>query len=585
MKAKLGLPQDEIMDVIRSFKSAFRTVGAFSGVINLLLLVPSLYMLQVYDRVLTSRNITTLVMLTVIMLGLFVLMALLEWVRSQVLIRVSVQTDMKLGQRVYEAAFDQCLKRPETNGGQALNDLTTVRQFMTGGGLVAFFDAPWFPIYLGVMFLFDVWIGLFAVFGTLVLIGLTLLSRKLTDEPMKKASGLAVRASQDATNNLRNAEVVEAMGMLPAMRARWQKINAGFLTLQTGTSSDSAAISAATRSTRLALQSLTLGLGAALVLLGDLKPGMMIAASILMGRTLGPVEQVIGAWRQFVSARSAYERLTAMMQANPARGRKMRLPPPQGKIHVEALTAGAPGATTPFLRNVTFSLEPGDILGVIGPSASGKSMLARLLVGVWASSFGKVRIDGADMAQWNREELGPYLGYLPQDIELFSGTVSENIARFGQVDPDKVVEAARRAGVHELILRLPKGYDTPLGSDGAGLSGGQKQRIALARALYGTPVFVVLDEPNSNLDEAGEQALVASVEQMRRDGRTAVLITHRTSILSRTTKLLVMKDGAVQAFGPTQFVLDGLQKHRQEMESRQPALARPAGVQNAEVNP
>ena len=555
-------PKTEIAQVLLSFRGAFRTVGVFSAIINLLMLVPSLYMLQVYDRVLASRNETTLLMLTLMALGAFLFMGALELVRSFVLIRVGAQLDMKMNKRIYTAAFEQNLKRAGGNAGQALQDFTTIRQFLTGQGLFAFFDAPWFPIYLAVIFLFSPLLGLFAFAGAAVLIVLAFANHALSKKPLEEANNVAITSSNLATNNLRNAEVIAAMGMLPALMARWLKLNNRVLQLQAEASQKAGTISSITKFVRVSMQSLILGLGALLVLQGKVTPGMMIVGVILLGRALSPVEQLIGAWKSWSSTRSAYQRLNELLAANPLRETGMALPKPLGEVSVEAVTAGPPGSTVAVLKNLSFTIEAGDVLGIIGPSGSGKSTLARLLVGVWPVAAGKVRLDGADVYYWNKDELGPHIGYLPQDIELFAGTVAENIARFGEVDSEKVVMTAQRAGIHEMILRLPQGYDTPLGDGGAGLSGGQKQRLGLARALYGDPSLIMLDEPNSNLDEAGEQALVEAIDDLRKQGKTVVIISHKSSILAVTTRLLLLVEGKAQLFGPTAQVLERLRKPR-----------------------
>ena len=380
---------------------------------------------------------------------------------------------------------------------------------------------------------------------------------------------MAAAAGNFATNNLRNAEVIEAMGMLDNLKRRWMQRQLRFLALQNEASDKAAAISATTKAIRIAVQSLVLGGGALLVIEGTLTPGGMIAASILLGKALGPVELAIGVWKQLLSARTAYHRLEGLLQANPAREAGMDLPRPTGKLLVEGVTAAPPGSQAVVLKQVGFGVAPGEIVGVIGPSASGKSTLARLLVGVWPAMAGKVRLDGADVFTWNKGQLGPAVGYLPQDIELFEGTIAENIARFGDVDADKVVEAAQLAGVHEMILRFPKGYDTPIGEAGSALSGGQRQRIALARAMYGNPSFVVLDEPNSNLDDVGEAALVRAVLELKRRGTTVMLITHRTSILGAVDKLLLLVDGAIQLYGPRDQVLASIQQRNQEAAAAQ----------------
>jgi ATP-binding cassette, subfamily C, bacterial exporter for protease/lipase len=574
------LPQGELSQAINSFKSAFKTVAVFSAIINLMMLVPSLYMLQVYDRVLSSRNETTLLLITIMIVAAFIIMSALEFVRSFVLIRIASQLDMKLNQRVYTASFEQNLKRAGGNAGQALQDLTTVRQFLSGNALFAFFDAPWFPIYLLIIFLIHPYLGVFALCGTFVHMGLAIWNEKATKKPLGEANAMAVNASNLATNNLRNAEVIEAMGMLPNFTKRWFGLHAKFLNLQAEASEKAGIIAAVTKFVRVTLQSLILGFAALLVLDGKITPGMMIVCTILMGRTLNPVEQLIGVWRSWNGTKSAYGRLNELLVANPQRITGMSLPKPIGMLSVESVTAIPPGASKPALNNLTFAISPGDVLGVVGPSGAGKSTLARVIVGIWPSVAGKVRLDGADIFQWNKAELGPSVGYLPQDVELFGGTVSENIARFGEMDSEKVVTAAKRAGVHEMILYFPKGYDTPLGDGGAGLSGGQKQRLGLARAMYDDPSFIVLDEPNSNLDEVGEQALIAAVQDLRQRGKTIVMITHRASTLAVTNKLLVLKDGVSQMFGMTLEVLENLSKLNQQQikQAQQPPTDAKNGV-------
>jgi len=587
---KLLNTKNEIEQVLSTFKRTFYTVGTFSAIINLLALVPSLYMLQVYDRVLGSRNEITLLMLTLMMLGGYAFMSVLEMMRSFVLVRVGAKFDMELNKRVYTAAFEQNLKAAGGNAGQSLMDLTNLRQFLTGNALFAFFDAPWFPIYLIVIFIFEPSLGIFSVCGTLLLLVLAIVNERVTKQPLAEANTMAITANTQATNNLRNAEVIESMGMLPNLMSRWFKLHGKFLNLQAQASEKAGIVNAVTKFVQSSLQSLVLGFGALLVLEGKISPGMMIAASILVGRALAPVQQVIAVWKSWATTRSAYERLSELLERNPARQAGMELPKPLGSLSVEGVVAAPPGSPAPILRGVSFAIQPGDVMGVIGPSGSGKSTLARLMVGVWSASMGKVRLDGADIYQWNKAELGPHIGYLPQDIELFSGTIAENIARFGEVDSEKVVEAAKHAGVHDLILHFPKGYDTMLGDGGAGLSGGQKQRLGLARAMYGDPSLLVLDEPNSNLDEAGEAALVQAVQELRRRGKTIVLITHRTAAIAVTNKLLLLREGTVGAFGPTNQVLQALQEHNQkqleaqraaQMAAQQAAAQQQAAQQSA----
>ncbi len=570
-------PQNELAQVILSFKSAFKTVGVFSAIINLMMLIPSLYMLQVYDRVLSSRNEMTLLMLTIMIVVAFIIMGALEFVRSFVLIRIASQLDMKLNKRVYTAAFEQNLKRAGGNAGQALQDLTTIRQFLSGNALFAFFDAPWFPIYLIIIFLVHPSLGIFALCGTFIHMGLAIWNEKATKKPLAEANSMAVNANNLATNNLRNAEVIEAMGMLPNFTKRWYSLHTRFLNLQAEASEKAGMITATTKFVRVTLQSLILGFAALLVLDGQITSGMMIVCSVLMGRVLNPVEQLIGVWRGWSSTKSAYNRLNDLLTANPQRAVGMALPKPIGMLSLEAITALPPGSNRAAISNLSFGISPGDVLGIVGPSGAGKSTLARVLVGIWPAAMGKVRLDNVDVFQWNKEELGPHIGYLPQDIELFSGTVSENIARFGEIDAEKVVQAAKRTGVHEMILFLPSGYDTILGDGGAGLSGGQKQRLGLARAMYDDPSFIVLDEPNSNLDEVGEAALIAAIQDLRQRGKTIIMITHRISTIAVTNKLLVLKDGVAQMFGLTNIVLENLnQLNQQQIKQAEEARANEA---------
>ncbi len=553
-------PPSEVFAVVVSMRRIFLAAGAFSFFVNGLMLVPSIYMMQVYDRVLASRNETTLMMITLITLGLYVLLGFVEWVRAQLLVRAGVQLDEQLNNRVFTASFQAALKGAGGNPAQALSDLTNVRQFLTGNGLFAFFDAPWAPIYLIVITLLHPLLGLLSFVGAVLLVGLTFLTEKATLKPLTEANAVAIQANSFAGNSLRNAEVIEAMGMLPYLRERWYAKHRRSLALQQLASDRAGAISATTRFVRISLQSLILGAGALLAIEDKVSAGAMIAGSILMGRMLSPVEQAIGIWKNLAAVRSAYERLNKLLTAFPARAVGMTLPPPKGQVSVENLTVTAPNSQAIILKGVNVAFAPGEVIGIVGPSASGKSTLARLLVGIWPAAGGKVRLDGADIYEWNKLEVGRHIGYLPQDVELFDGSVAENIARFSAIDSDTVVRAAERAGIHEMILRLPRGYDSPIGASGGFLSAGQRQRVALARAIYDNPALIVLDEPNSNLDDAGEMALMKAVVDLKARGSTIVVITHRTSILSVVDKLLLLREGTVQLFGPRAEVLAALAK-------------------------
>ncbi|WP_421546832.1 type I secretion system permease/ATPase [Pseudomonas sp. QD4] len=568
-----------LFKALGDYKGILISVGCFTALINVLMLVPSIYMLQVYDRVLTSQNQTTLLMLTLMVVGFFAFIGLLEVLRSFIVIRIGSQLERRFNLQVYQAAFERNLARGEGHAGQSLGDLTQIRQFVTGPALFAFFDAPWFPIYLLVIFLFNTWLGVLASAGAVLLIGLACLNETMTRQPLGQASGYSQRSTQLASSHLHNAETIQAMGMLGALRKRWFEVHSRFLGLQNQASDTGAVISSLSKTLRLCLQSLVLGLGALLVIKGDMSAGMMIAGSILMGRVLSPIDQLIAVWKQWSTAKLAYQRLDALLQEFGSRQRAMALPAPKGQVSFEQVSAGPPGRRLATLQQVSFSLGAGEVLGVLGASGSGKSTLARVLVGVWPTLAGTVRLDGADIHRWDREQLGPYIGYLPQDIELFSGSIADNIARFREADPQQVVAAAQQAGVHEMILRLPQGYDTLLGDEGSGLSGGQKQRVALARALYGKPSLVVLDEPNSNLDTVGESALAAAIAQMKAQGTSVVLVTHRSSALAQADKLLVLNEGRLQAFGPSQEVLKALAGAQEAARTPNPApAATPAGL-------
>lgn len=556
-------------------KGSFLTVGFFSLFINLLLLVPPFYMLQVYDRVLSSNSITTLVMLTLIMVIMMMTYGALEWVRSRILIRVSTRLDMLLSHRLFNASFKQALY---TNGNiasaQPLNDLTGLRQFMTGNGLFAFFDAPWLPIYVGIMFYFHFWFGCLTVAGAIILVLLAYANEKLTSKRLAEANQENVSATNFTTKSLRNAEVVASMGMLPSLLKRWKQRSYKVLALQARASELGGGISNLSRTLRMILQSLILGIGAYLVINHEITPGLMTASSLLLGRALAPIDMIIGNWKGFVAARGQYTRLNEVLRQIMAEPERMSLPDPKGEISVENLVVTPPGAQYPVLKGINFKVMPGASIGILGASAAGKSTLARALLGLWPAQNGKVRLDGADIFLWKREELGPHIGYLPQDIELFDGTISENIARFGEVDPKLVVEAAQLAGVHDMILRLPQGYDTLIGANNGALSGGQRQRIGLARAVYGSPRLVVLDEPNSNLDDVGEKALGAALLRLKQTGATIFIITHRISVLSFVDHLLVLNEGQVVASGQRDQVLA-------QLKGQQPGAAPAPATQSS----
>lgn len=551
------LNRNDLQEALRLCKSSFVIAGVFSMFINLLMLAPSFYMMQTYNRVLSSGSHMTLTMLTLILLFLLVTQGGLEWVRSRVLVRTSSKLDSLLTDRMFDTSFKQSLYSGGTvSNAQPLQDLNGIRQFMTGNGFFAFFDAPWLPIYLIVMFAFSPWYGLVAVLSSVVLIALAIFNERTTAHLFEESAKHQNQAHSMASTNLRNAEVIESMGMLDNIRDRWRKYSSESLYWQSVASDKAAGFTTGSKIFRMAMQSLILGMGAILVLDQQISPGAMIAGSILLGRALAPIDVLIGSWKQFVTARTQYDRLNKLLDQLPAEKERMSLPAPKGNIRLEQVVIGAPLSKNAIIKGINADIATGQTVAIIGPSASGKSSLARGILGIWPAMAGKVRLDGADINHYNRHELGPYIGYLPQDIELFEGTVSENIARFGDVDAEKVIAAAQAAGVHELILQLPQGYDTPIGLGGSALSGGQRQRIGLARALYGDPVLVVLDEPNSNLDDQGELALARCLQNLKQRGATTILVTHRPNILGLVDRIVVLADGKLAMYDTRDKVLE-----------------------------
>ena len=561
--------KSDLQEAISLCRGSFATAAFFSLFINFLMLVPALYMLQLYDRVITSGSESTLVMLTLIMVLLFMTMGGLEWARTMILVRVSARLEILLNVRLFGVAFKQALYGPGVGeASQPLDDLTGLRRFLTGNGLFAFFDAPWMPIYIAVMFMFHEWFGWMAVGTVVILTILAYINEKLTVATLTEANNLHMAGSGLVNKNLRNAEVVESMGMLAGVRDGWLAGVKKVLFLQAKASIRGGTVQAISKTTRLLSQSLVLGLGAYLVILNEITPGLMIAGSILLGRALAPIDLMIGGWKGFIAARMQYERLNKGLLNVPKDLAKMALPAPDGEIIVDNLVVSPPGSRTPIIKGVSLSLAPGESLGIIGPSAAGKSTLARALLGIWPALQGKVRLDGVDIFGWNREELGPYIGYLPQDIELFQGTIGDNISRFGGLDSDKVVTAAKIADVHEMILALPNGYDTIIGASGGVLSGGQRQRIGLARAVYGQPKVVLLDEPNSNLDEKGEAALSKALKALKQNETTVIVITHRPGIVEVLDKLLVLRDGQMHGYGPRKEVMAQMKKRLADTKGR-----------------
>lgn len=562
-------PQSELKELLLLSRKSFLYVALFSFFINLLFLTPTLYMLQVYDRVVGSGSVSTLLMITLIVVAMYGVMAVLEFARSRIMARISTRMDLAMQGRLVDVMFRHALHNPRNASTEALSDLNTIRGFVSGTGIFAFFDAPWFPFYMAVMFMFHPLFGWFAVGAGVLTLGLAFWVDKASSPMMKASHGKAMQSRMLLDRSLRNAEVATALGVKQGIFRRWQEGHNESLMWQEIGNDRSTMLSTISKSLRMLNQSLILGLGAYLVINMELTSGMMIAGSVLLGRALAPLDQLVGAWKQFAATQQSWVRLNTMLASYPKVEERMALPAPKGNVGMHHLTVVPPGGKDAVLRNIVFALKAGESLAVVGPSGAGKSSLVRALLGLWPSAAGEVRLDGADIRHWDRDRLGQYIGYLPQDVELFDGTVAENIARFGDVDAEKVLEAAHLAGVHELILQLPNAYDTLIGPSGGVLSGGQRQRIGLARALYGIPSLIVLDEPNSNLDEVGEMALYKALQSLKEKGSTVVIISHRPGVLNQMDKILVLVSGAVTLFGDRQQVLAQLAAKTSQLPTRE----------------
>ncbi len=548
--------RSELYKALAAFRSAFISVGAVSGVLNVLMLAGSFFMLLVYDDVLPSRSNETLIGLVVLILVVYMFQGALDFLRARILVQIGAALDANLSRRVYDLVARISPNSSRGDGLQPLRDLDQVKAFLSGQGLLAFFDLPWMVLYLGICFAFHLAIGAAALTGALLLVGMTLLADRMTRDPVRQSAAQGSLRNGMAETNRQNAEVIKVLGMRRRMETSWSKVNTEYQHSQQQAAAVASSFSSLTKVLRLALQSIVLAIGAYLVLQNKATGGVIITSSILTSRSLAPVELAIANWRGFVGAQQSWARLTQLLNANPIAAEQTSLPPPTQSLSIEQVSIVPPGAQRVAVQDVSLALKAGDGLGVVGPSGSGKSSLARSLVGAWRPARGKVRLDGAALEQWDDERLGKHIGYLPQDVELFPGSVAQNIARFEpDADPEAIIAAAGHAHVHDLILRLPDGYETEVGPRGHALSAGQAQRIALARALYGDPFLVVLDEPNSNLDSEGEQALTEAIAEVRARGGIAVVVAHRPSALAAVDQILVMRDGRTQAFGPKDEVL------------------------------
>ena len=576
-------PPAELADALRVLKPFYWRASGFAVVSGLLVLVPTVYMLEVYDRVVNSRSHTTLLMLTLLVLLAYAVMEVLEWAKSETMREAGKRLDQRMSSRVFQAIYESNLRRVGPPSAQPMTDFRVLRDFLHSPVVGAVMESPVALVFMVILFAIDPLIGWAALAGALVQVVLAYLNERGTNPPLMAANRSAIAAQQYADSTLRNAEVIESMGMLHNIHRRWLDRQQDFLQQQALASDQAGLFQSASKFVQTTLASALLGLGAWLVLNNEMPGGggMMIVGSVLGGRMIAPLVQVIGQWRSVVAARDAWGRLDQLLGQLPVKPAAMPLPAPKGRLLVENLFAAAPGNGPSILKGVAFALQPGEVLAVVGPSASGKTTLARLLVGLWPAAAGKVRLDGADVFSWDKAELGPHLGYLPQGVELLEGTLAENIARFGEVSQAKVEAATKAVGLHEFILSLPQGYDSPVGRDGAMLSGGQRQRVALARAIYGDPVLVVLDEPNSSLDEVGDAALAQAIGNLKARGTTFVVMTHRTSVLAVADKMLVLRDGTQQAFGPRDDVLKALNQAAQQARAPQ----QPGAAQQAALSP
>ena len=549
-----------LKEALKKVKHGFFYAGFFSLFINLLMLVPSLYMLQVYDRVMQSKSLDTLFFITLIVAVLFAVLGILQFIRSAILVRIGNKIDLELNQLLYDKIFERAKINPGKVSSSPISDLTKLRQYITGNGIFAFFDAPWFPIYLFVMYIFNEKLAYFTVFAAIVILTITIVNERTTKKGLEEANKLHSQAQMFLNKNIQNAEVIHALGMKDNIKQRWLVKHLGFLSAQSEASSQASKWTNTSKTLRQFFQSLTYGIGAYLAIQGEISAGTIIAGAVLMGRALAPLDLIVASWKGFADAKDAYYRLQEFLKETEEKIEKMDLPKPRGELKIERIVVVPPMSKQPSIKGITMFIPKGSILGIIGPSGSGKSTFARAILGVWPLLQGKVRIDGADIHQWDSVKLGKYIGYLPQDIELLEGTIAENIARFGEVDSNKVIEAAKISGVHDMILKFPNGYDTLIGPGGIGLSGGQRQRIALARAIYNNPVLVVLDEPNSNLDEAGEEALRKTILYLKEKGTTVIIISHKQNVLSTTNLLALLQDGQLKLYGSTRDVLLKLQE-------------------------
>ena len=547
--------QNSLQQAYRKYRMAFAATLIFSMFTNLLMFVGPIYMLQIYDRVLSSRNSTTLIALTVIAVCLLMAYGLLEFTRSKLLVRAGLQFDEVLAHPTFHLVVKQQTAMPGSGAQIALNDIDKVREFLTGQGILSFFDAPWVPLFLGLCFAFHPWLGMVATLGALVIFALALANEFSTRSTLAEAGRAGNGASHFVSTTMLNAEVIRALGMEKPLSKRWETQHNEMLDHQATASGRGGVVVSASKFVRMSLQVAILAVGAYLAMMQEISPGIMIAASIVMGRALAPVEQAVQQWKQFVGARQSHARLKKLFGSIAPDEDRIEMPEPKGDLRVEQLFGTVPGGREPVLRNINFDIKAGEVLALIGPSGSGKSTLVRHIVGATAPASGAVRLDGTEIQHWDPEQLGKHLGYLPQDVKLFRGSVGENVSRFQEDATDEeTVTAATLAGAHEMVQQLSDGYGTDVGDNGNYLSGGQRQRVGLARAVYREPCLIVLDEPNSNLDNHGEQALAKCIQTLKERGKTVIIVTHKTGLLALSDKVLMLVNGSVEKFGPTKEI-------------------------------
>jgi ATP-binding cassette subfamily C protein/ATP-binding cassette subfamily C protein EexD len=573
--------ENPFLHALKTYRSILTAAIVLSVAINALMFISPLYMLQVYDRVLHSRNETTLLMITMIATAMLGIYGLLEWIRSRILVRAGLRFDDMIAKGLFNRVVTSTLKHPQARSEFTLSDIDRLREFLTGSGVIALCDLPWMPVFLVVCFLFHPLVGWIALVGALISFGLAIANEFTTKKPLTEAAGHSQAAQYFASSTLQNVEIIRALGMENNLRGRWSGMHRGTLEKQAVASDRAGILMSLSKFVRMTLQTVILGAGAYLAIEGSISAGSMIACSILMGRALGPVDQVVGQWKQFIGARQAYKRLHQLFQDIPEEMERTALPKPKGYLTAEQVMISAPGAKTPLLQGVSFNLKPGEAMALVGPSGTGKSSLVRALVGVWQPTSGAIRLDGAELQHWNVQDLGDHLGYLPQTVELFAGTIAENIGRFRpNASAEEIIKAATQARVHQMIQNLPNGYETQIGIGGRQLSGGQRQRVGLARALFGEPAVIILDEPNANLDSEGEEALFQVIAELKAREKVIIFVSHKMSLVTLSDKTLILSDGRMRSFGLTR---DLLQPQPVAPPAVEPAQAAPAAAQNRNI--